>query len=116
LSFIKYNNMPLLYNLDMDTPEELLAILADNVRKRRLEKGLSREALTTLSGVPTPTIAKFEQKHTISLSSFVALAKALGYAKDIKVLLSQPLFDTMEELETINKNKNRKKGRNEINK
>jgi transcriptional regulator with XRE-family HTH domain len=114
LSFIKYNNMPLLYNLDMDTPEELLAILADNVRKRRLEKGLSREALTTLSGVPT--IAKFEQKHTISLSSFVALAKALGYAKDIKVLLSQPLFDTMEELETINKNKNRKKGRNEINK
>ena len=99
--------MPLLYNFDVERPEELLAILAQNLQKRRLEKGLSREALTELSGVPTPTIAKFEQKHTISLASYVALAKAL---------LSEPLFSTMEELEMINKNKNRKKGRNEISK
>lgn len=106
--------MPLLYNFDIDTLDELLAILASNLQKRRLEKGLSREALTELSGVPTPTIAKFEQKHTISLASFVALAKALGYTKDMKALLSEPLYNTMEELEMINKNKNRKKGRNEI--
>ena len=106
--------MPLLYNFDIDTPDELLSILASNLQKRRLEKGLSREALTELSGVPTPTIAKFEQKHTISLASFVALAKALGYTKDMKALLSEPLYNTMEELEMINKNKNRKKGRNEI--
>lgn len=108
--------MPLLYNFDIDTPDELLAILADNMQKRRLEKGLSREALTELSGVPTPTIAKFEQKHSISLSSYVALAKALGYTQSIKELLSQPIYNTMEELELINKNKNRKKGRNEIGK
>ena len=108
--------MQLLYNFDVDTSSELVAILADNLQKRRLEKGLSREALTALSGVPTPTIAKFEQKHTISLTSFVALAKALGYSKAIKDLLSEPLYNTMEELEIINKNKNRKKGRNEISK
>ena len=76
--------MQLLYNFDVDTPDELLTILADNLQKRRLEKGLSREALTELSGVPTPTIAKFEQKHTISLSTYVALAKALCYTKAIK--------------------------------
>jgi len=108
--------MQLLYNFDVDTSSELVDILADNLQKRRLEKGLSREALTALSGVPTPTIAKFEQKHTISLASFVALAKALGYSKAIKDLLSEPLYNTMEELENINKNKNRKKGRNEISK
>ncbi|MEG2791377.1 MAG: helix-turn-helix transcriptional regulator [Odoribacter sp.] len=108
--------MPLLYNFDIDTSNELLAVVADNLQKRRLEKGLSREALTELSGVPTPTIAKFEQKHTISLASYVALAKALGYTKAIKELLSEPLYNTMEELEMINKNKNRKKGRNEISK
>lgn len=108
--------MSLLYNFDVERPEELLAILAQNLQKRRLEKGLSREALTELSGVPTPTIAEFEQKHTISLASYVALAKALGYSKAIKELLSEPLFSTMEELEMINKNKNRKKGRNEISK
>ena len=108
--------MPLLYNFDIDTVEELLVILARNIQKRRLEKGLSREALNVLSGVPTPTIAKFEQKHTISLASYVALAKALGYTKAIKELLSEPLYSTMEELEIIHKNKNRKKGRNEISK
>lgn len=106
--------MPLIYNFDLETPNEIMAILAQNVKKRRLEKGMSREALTELSGVPTPTIAKFEQKHSISMVSYVALAKALGYTKELKALLSEPMYHTMEELETINKNKNRKKGRNEV--
>lgn len=70
--------MPLLYDFNLETPDELLGMLADHLQKRRLEKRLSREALTELSGVPTPTIAKFEQKHTISLASYVALAKNIG--------------------------------------
>ena len=106
--------MNLIYNFDLDTPDELLEILAKNLQQRRLEKGLSRNALSKLSGVPTPTIAKFEQKHTISLAAFVSMAKTLGYGKDIKELLSRPLYNTMEELETINRNKNRKRGRNEM--
>ncbi len=108
--------MPLLYDFNLNTTNELLAVLADNLRKRRLEKGLSREALAALSGVPSPTIAKFEQKHSISLGSFVALAKALGYTKALKELLSEPIFNTMDELDLINKNKNRKKGRYEMGK
>ena len=103
--------MNLIYNFDLDTPDELLEILAKNLQQRRLEKGLSRNALSKLSGVP---IAKFEQKHTISLAAFVSMAKTLGYSKDIKELLSRPLYNTMEELETINRNKNRKRGRNEM--
>mgnify|MGYP000736258378 CR=1 FL=1 len=106
--------MPLIYNFDLDTPDDLLTVLARNMQQRRLEKQLSRDALSRLSGVPAATIAKFEQKHSISLASYVALAKALGYSKDIKKLLSEPIFNTMEELDTINKNKNRKRGRNEI--
>ncbi len=106
--------MPLLYTLDYESAQDLSAALAGRLQKRRLEKGLSREALSMMSGVPAPTIAKFEQKHAISLTSFLALAKALGYTKDIKNLLSEPLFDTMEELETINRNKNRKRGRNDF--
>ena len=77
---------------------------------------MSREALSLLSGVPAPSIAKFEQKHTISLASYVALAKALGYTQELKKLLSEPLYSTMEELDLIHKNKNRKRGRNEVGK
>ena len=74
--------MSLLYNFDIDTPEDILQLLACNLQKRRLEKGLSRDA----------------------------------YSKDVKALLAEPLYSTMEELDVINKNKNRKRGRNEISK
>ena len=104
--------MPLLYDFNMDTADELAARLAENVKHRRLEKGLSRKALSMISGVPAPTIAKFEQHHSISLTSFIALAKALGYTDTLKSLLAEPVYTTMEELDTINRNKNRKRGRN----
>ena len=108
--------MPLLYDFNIDTTTDLLKLLAGNCQKRRLEKGLSRNTLSEISGIPVATIAKFEQKHSISLPSFVAIANGLGYAKEIKELLSQPLYSTMEELDTINKNKKRKRGcRNESN-
>lgn len=107
--------MPLLYDFNMDTADDLALHLAQNVKRRRLEKGLSRSALSMMSGVPVPTIAKFEQQHSISLVSFLALAKALGYTDALKSLLAEPIYTTMEELETINKNKNRKHGRNEFN-
>ena len=108
--------MPLLYDFDMDSAADLAKGLAQRTQQRRLEKGLSREALSLMSGVPSPTIAKFEQHGTVSLVSFLALAKALGYADEIRQLMTQPKFDTMEELDVINKNKNRKRGRNEFDK
>lgn len=105
----------MLYTFDIETPDELCTILASNAKRRRLERNLSRKALSSMSGVPTSTITKWEQHHTISLQAFVAIAKALDYSEDIKKLLSSPQYSTMEELETINRNKNRKRGTNEIN-
>ena len=46
--------MNLIYDFDLDTPDELLEILARNLHQRRLEKGLSRDALSKLSSVPAP--------------------------------------------------------------
>ena len=106
--------MPLLYDFNMDIADDLATRLAENAKRRRLEKGLSRKALSMMSGVPAPTIAKFEQQHSISLHGFLALAKALGYTDALKSLLNEPVFSTMEELDTINRNKNRKRGRNEF--
>lgn len=98
------------YTYDLDSPISILALLAERTKKRRLEKGLSRESLSQLSGVPVPTIAKFEQKHTISLKSFIALVMPLDYKDDIKQLLSEPKFRTIKELQQINDNQNRKRG------
>ena len=108
--------MTLLYKFDEDKTEAIMKVLAQNCQKRRLEKGLSRDALADLSKVPAATIAKFETKHVISLVSFVALAKALGYTNDLKQLLSEPLYNTMAELDEINRNLNRKRGSRNVRK
>ncbi len=103
--------MQKLYDFDLESVEELLDVMATNLKRRRLEKGLSREVLSLKSGVPVPTIAKFERCHQISLSSYVALCKAMGYKNSVKSLMDKPLYSTIEELDLINSNKNRKRGR-----
>lgn len=84
--------------------------IADNLKARRLEKKLSTKNLSAMSGVPASTIQRFELKHSISLESNVKLAKALGHTEEVMQLLSEPKYDTMEELLEINKNKTRKHG------
>lgn len=84
--------------------------LAENLKTRRLEKKLSTKSLSEISGVPASSIQRFELKHAISLESYVKLAKALGYSEEIMQLLSEPKYDTMEELLEINKNRTRKRG------
>ena len=84
--------------------------LAENLKARRLEKKLSTKSLAEMSGVPASSIQRFELKHAISLESYAKLAKALGYSEEIMQLLSEPKYDTMEELLEINKNRTRKRG------
>ena len=84
--------------------------LAKNLKMRRLEKKLSTKRLSEMSGVPAPSNQRFELKHSISLESYVKLAKALGYSEELMQLLGEPKYDTMEELLEINKNRKRKRG------
>ena len=84
--------------------------LAENLKARRLEKKHSTKSLAEMSGVPASSIQRFELKHSISLESYVKLAKALGYSEEIMQLLAEPKYDTMEELLEINKNRTRKRG------
>lgn len=99
-----------MYEFEQISSGELMQILAQRLQKRRLEKGLSRQALSELSGVPAPTIARFEQHYAISLRQYLDLAIALGYANQVKDLMQEALYNTLEELETIRNNQNRKRG------
>ena len=100
----------MLYQFNQITSAELLQQLAERLKSRRLEKGLTRQVLAEMSGVPAPTIARFEQQYAISMRQYADLCIALGYADQLQVLMEKPVFKTMEELETINHNKNRKRG------
>lgn len=92
------------------TCDEILNALSRQFKKRRLEKGYSRVVLQTLTGVPAPTIARFELSSKISLESFVKLSMALGYQDELINLFKDDKYSTMEEMETIKRNKNRQRG------
>lgn len=98
------------YTFDPYPLQVTMQRLAENLKARRLEKKLSTKSLSAMSGVPASSIQRFELKHSISLESYVKLAKALGYSEELMHLLAEPKYDTMEELLEINKNKNRKRG------
>ena len=100
-----------MYSFGQISSGELMQQLAERLKARRLEKGLSRQALAEISGVPAPTIARFEQQYAISMRQYIDLAITLGYAEQLQDLMKEPIYKTMEELETIKQNQHRKRGR-----
>lgn len=101
------------YSFDIfdKNPERLAKILAENARKRRLDKGLSRRSLSERTGIPEPTLERFETKGKISLVAFLKLVVEFDWFDEMSAILGKSKFSTGEELETINKNQRRQRGR-----
>ena len=85
--------------------------MAENCRKRRLDKGLSRRSLSEITGIPESTLERFETKGKISLEAFLKLVVEFGWFDEMSVIMSKSKFSTGKELEIINKNLGRQKGR-----
>ena len=85
----------MVYDFRQISSGELMQQLAARLKARRLEKGLSRLALAEISGVPAPTIARFEQQYAISMRQYIDLAIALGYADQLQKLMQEPIYKTI---------------------
>lgn len=103
------NLLALLEGFTLDNPEEIARGVAENFRRRRVEKNITRERISEKSGVPLSTVARFEQKGSISFESLVRLAMALGYAPEVKNLFGESKFTTMAELDLIRSKKEDKR-------
>jgi len=101
--------LSVLENYTLTDSEDVAKEIADNFRKRRVEKNLTRDQVAEMSGVAMSNIVRFEQKGLISLKNLIGLAKALGYSSEIKSIFAQPKYSTMEELTQIRRNRNKKK-------
>ena len=101
------------YRLDnySRNPQMLMDRMAQNCKARRLEKGYSRKTLSALSGIPAPTIERFERTGKISLEAFCQIVIQFDYFDEMSAILNHTKYSTSLELETINKNQNRKNGR-----
>ena len=61
------NILSLLDNYMMTNPDDIAKGLADDFRRRRIEKNLTRDQIAELSNVAVSNIVRFEQKGLISL-------------------------------------------------
>lgn len=103
------NILSILDNYTLDNADDIAKWMADDFRKRRIEKNLTREQVAEQSGVAMSNIVRFEQKGLISLKNLIGIAMVMGYTSEIKNLFAQPKYSTMEELTQIRKNQNKKK-------
>lgn len=102
----------MLYILDGFTlthAEDIALAVAADMRRRRVEKNITRRQLAEESGVAPANLARFEQKGKISFENLIKLAMALGYTAEIKSIFAAPKYSTMAELDTICRNQNKKK-------
>lgn len=101
------------YRLDnySRNPQMLLERLARNTKARRLEKGFSRKTLSMLSGIPAPTLERFERTGKISLEAFCKIVIEFDFFNEMAAILDHTKYSNSQELEVINKNHNRKNGR-----
>ncbi len=69
------------------TPKQVMLQLGERVRQLRKVKKISRQELADRSGVPAPTLRKFEQTGIISLESLLKLVTILGRLEEFEQLL-----------------------------
>lgn len=84
--------------------EDVAKSMAEDFRKRRIEKNLTREQIAEKSGVAVSNIVRFEQKGLISLKNLIGIATAMDYLSEVKNIFSEPKYSTMEELTQIRRN------------
>ena len=103
------NILSLLENYTLDTVDDIAKGIAEDFRKRRIEKNLTREQVAETSGIALANIVRFEQKGLISLKNLIGIAMAMEYTSEVKNIFSEPKYSTMEELTQIRKNTGKKR-------
>lgn len=106
------NMLSLLDSLILPGWEDVARKIADDFRKRRVERGLTREAMAEKSGVALANITRFEQKGLISLKNVILLAISMDYLHEVRDIFAAPKYSTMEELTQIRKNSGKTKAYN----
>ena len=103
------NILSVLEQFTLDSVDDIAREMAGEFRQRRIEKNMTREDVAEASGVAVSNIVRFEQKGLISLKNLIGIAMALGYTSEMRHVFSEQKYSTMEELQQIRRNANRKK-------
>lgn len=81
------------------TNDEYMLDISQRIKKIRKEMKISREKLSIISGVPTPTIRRFEDTGNISLYSLVGIVSALGYENELDNFCSKIIYKDIKDID-----------------
>jgi len=84
--------------LSIKNLHEMRLSLGRELRQARKLRKHSRDEAGRRSGVPAPTIRRFESTGEISLRQFLMLCEVYGDLSAMESVLSQPEASTMDEL------------------
>ena len=92
-------------------PSDIQLKLAKQCQTLRLAQNHSRETAAKLTGVPASTLKTFELTGKISLKQFLMICHVYGDLGNAMLLLPEKEFQTMDDMLTSQKGKQRKRGR-----
>ena len=84
--------------LSIKTAREVQQSLGDALRRARRQRKHGREEAARRSGVPAPTIRRFESTGEISLRQFLMLCEVYGDPGKVEGAFPLPGASTMDEL------------------
>lgn len=87
-------------SIDEKTPKQILHMLAERLRQKRLAANLTQEGLAHRAGVSFGSLKRFEQSGQISLMSLAKLAIALEESRGFETLFlpTSALPQSLDEL------------------
>ena len=93
-------------------PVEAKKLLAKQAKETRLARGWTRETLSQQTGIPVPTIKRYETTGEISLRQFLKLVFILGDLDKLKEVFKpeEPFYTSLDEIEKIKKKPKRQRG------
>ena len=81
-------------------PNEAKNALAAQAKETRLARGWKRETLSSKTGIPVPTIKRYETTGDISLKQFLDLVFVLGDLEKLKTVFepSKPFYTSLDDI------------------
>jgi transcriptional regulator with XRE-family HTH domain len=86
------------YDFEQATPLEIARDIAERMRARRKEQGLTQEQLSRRAGVSLGSLRRFESIHEVSLKSLIKISIALDCSKDFEALFSRRHYRSIQEI------------------
>lgn len=80
------------------TPDELSAVIVENLKQRRKEAKLTQAELGEKAGVSYGSIKRFEQTGEISLHSLLKIAIVLDCSDDFEQLFAKKHYNSIQEI------------------